>query len=333
MAKESATRVSVIVPVFNRERYIEECLESILATRYPELEILVVDDGSTDSTPAILEEIRARAGEIVRVLHHPGRQNRGPSSSRNLALARAAGAYVCFLDSDDLMLSHRFTWAVPLLDRDRELDGVIEVTQVFFENDLQIDLWGNRPRRYGPTVRAIAPADFPSECLLERRCSMHTSNILVRSRLFARAGIFRPANKRSEDFHLWLRMLACGRFAVGSIDRPVTLYRRHGENVWTPHGRDGIRDLGVLADVLAWARRSPHVPTANAMVLREAYRRKARRCLAMLRADRDRRALIALARSLLAVDRSWLRDRSFLANVIRGLIDRSIRPRGKEAAR
>lgn len=245
MAVERATRVSVIVPVFNRERYVEQCLDSILATRYPELEILVVDDGSTDSTPAILEDVRARAGGMVRVLHHPGRQNRGPSSSRNLALARAAGAYVCFLDSDDV----------------------------------------------------------------------------------------RPANKRSEDFHLWLRMLACGRFAVGSIDRPVTLYRRHGENVWTPHGRDGIRDLGVLADVLAWARRSPFVPTANAMVLREAYRRKARRCLAMLRAERDRRALIALARSLLAVDRSWLRDGGFLANVIRGLVDRSIGPRGKKAAR
>lgn len=331
-AGQRGTNVSVIVPVFNCERYIEECVESILASRYPHLEILVVDDGSTDSTPAILEEIRARVGDVVRVLWHPGRRNLGPSSSRNHALARAAGAYVCFLDSDDLMLPHRFERAVPLLDRDPELDGVVEVTQVVLEDDRQADLWGNRSRRYGPTVRAISPADFPSACLLERRCSMHTSNILVRARLFARAGVFRPANRRSEEFHLWLRMLACGRFAVGGIDRPVTLYRRHGGNMWTPHGRDCLRDLGVLTDVLAWARRSPHVPAANAMVLREAYRRKARWCLAMLRAERDRRGIIALARSLLAADRSWLRDRGFVGNVSRALLRRSAGLRGEGAA-
>jgi hypothetical protein len=152
---------------------------------------------------------------------------------------------------------------------------------------------------------------------------MHTANILVRSGLFSRAGVFRPENRRSEDFHLWLRMLACGRFAVGAIDRPVTLYRRHGGNVWTPHRRDSIRDLGVMADVVAWAGRSPHVPAGNLLVLREAYRRKARWCLAMLRRERDRVGMIALARSLLAADRSWLRDRGFVANVGRVLLHRS----------
>jgi glycosyltransferase involved in cell wall biosynthesis len=325
-----ARKVSVIVPVFNRERYVAESIDSILATGYPNLEILVVDDGSTDSTPGILEEIRALAGTVVRVLRPAGRGPRGPSASRNLALAEAVGHYVCFLDSDDLMLPHRFERAVPLLDRNPALDGVIEVTELLFEDDREMDLWGDRARRYGPTVPTISPADFPAACLLERRCSMHTSNILVRSQLFARAGVFRPENQRSEDFHLWLRMLACGRFAVGGIDRPVTLYRRHGENVWTPHERDCIRDLGVLADILAWARRSPHVSRANARVLREAYRRKARWCLAMLRAERDRSGMIALAWSLLAADRSWLADRGFLANVSRGLLRLPAGSRGRE---
>lgn len=326
-----AAPVSVIVPVFNRERYVAACIESILATHYPRLEILVVDDGSTDSTPAILEEIHERAGNVVRVLQHAGRRNLGPWASRNLALSHAAGDYVCFLDSDDLMLPHRFERSVDLLDGDPEIDGVMEVTQVVFENDREIHLWGGRATRYGPTVASISPAEFPAACLLDRRCTMHTANLLVRSRLFSRAGVFRPENRRSEDFHLWLRMLACGRFVVGAIDRPVTLYRRHGDNVWTPHGRDCIRDLGVLGDVLAWARRSPHVPPANVRVLREAYRRKARWCLAMLRGERDRGEMVALARSLLAADRSWLRDRGFVANVGRTLLHRPARRAAREA--
>ena len=108
--------------------------------------------------------------------------------------------------------------------------------------------------------------------------------------------------------------------------------RRHGGNMWSPHGRDCLRDLGVLTEVMAWARRSPHVPAANAMVLREAYRRKARWCLAMLRAERDRRGIIALARSLLAADRSWVRDRGFVGNVSRALLRRSAGSRGEGAA-
>jgi hypothetical protein len=152
---------------------------------------------------------------------------------------------------------------------------------------------------------------------------MHTSNILVRRRLFEKSGVYRPTRERSEDFHLWLRMAACGRFAVGEIERPVTRYRRHEGNVWSPDPGDSVRDVQVLADVLDWARRSPHVSERNVAVLREAHRRKARWCLAMLRAEGDRAGLAALSRRLLTRDPRWILDRVFAGNVVRGLLSRS----------
>lgn len=322
------TPVSVIVAVYNRERYVRECVASILATGYPALEVLVVDDGSTDSTPAVLDALETEHGGVVRVLHNPGRSNRGQKASTNLALARARGDYVCFLDSDDVMLPHRFGTSVPLLDADPTLDGIVEITELLFEDDERRRAWGERSTRYGPRVDALPADGFLAACLLDRTCSMHTSNILVRRALFERSGVYRPTRERSEDFHLWLRMAACGRFAVGEIGRPVTLYRRHEGNVWAPGPGDSLRDVHVLADVLAWARRSPHVSARNVAVLREAHRRKARWCLSMLRERGDRAGLAELGRGLLARDPSWILDRGFGGNLARGLLGRPRRPRG-----
>ena len=327
-----ATKVSVIVPVFNRERYVRECVESILSTGYENLEILVVDDGSTDATPDILADIQKTSGDVVRVLRHPGGGNLGQKPSANLAISRSSGAYVCFLDSDDVMRPYRFERAVPLLDGDTGLEGVVEVTELFFEDPAQLERWGDRAPRFGPKVSAIPAEEFLRACLLDRTCSLLTSNMLVRRDLFEKSGVFRPTRDRSEDFHLWLRMVAVGRFAVGEIARPVTLYRRHGDNVWTPQGRDSVRDVHVLADVLSWARGSPHVSAANVAVLREAYRRKARWCLAKLRAEGDRGALARLARALLREDPFWALDRRFVGNLSRGIFGRSRAPES-EASR
>jgi glycosyltransferase involved in cell wall biosynthesis len=282
--------VSVIMPVFDRAPFVRASVESVLATGYPALEIVAVDDGSTDGSGPILEELRSRNAAVVRVLRHPGGRNAGPWASRNLALTEATGAYVCFLDSDDLMLPHRFERAVPLLDADPELDGVVEVAQLLFDDEEARLRWGRRALRYGPRVASIPADGFLAACLLDRVCSMHTSNILVRARLFERAGVFRHRG-RSEDFHLWLRMAACGRFAVGETRRPITLYRRHAGNIWMPDPLDSLRDAAVLASALAWVRRSRNVSPANRAVLLRAYRNKIRWCARMLHAADRKRAL------------------------------------------
>ena len=103
-------KISVIIPVYNAEKYIEAPLESLLAQSYRELEIIAVDDGSSDSTPDILGAVASR-DERVRVVRL---ENGGASRARNVGLDIASGEYIGFADADDLAMpdkDSRRAWA------------------------------------------------------------------------------------------------------------------------------------------------------------------------------------------------------------------------------
>ena len=95
----SMKKISVIVPAYNIEPYLGRCLDSLLAQSYPELEIIVTDDGSTDGTAALLDRYAAEYPQIV-AIHQP---NGGVTSARLAALKQATGDYIGFVDGDDLV--------------------------------------------------------------------------------------------------------------------------------------------------------------------------------------------------------------------------------------
>ena len=90
-------RISIIIPAYNVEKYLRNCMDSVINQSYPEIEAIVVDDGSTDKTGLIADEY-AKNDKRVKVVH---KNNEGPSSARNIGMMRASGEYVMFLDSDD----------------------------------------------------------------------------------------------------------------------------------------------------------------------------------------------------------------------------------------
>ena len=94
-------KVSVIVPVFNVEKYLKQCIESILSQTYRNLEILLIDDGSTDSSGIICDQYGEK-DQRVKVVH---KKNGGLSSARNMGIDAATGAYIAFVDSDDSVCS------------------------------------------------------------------------------------------------------------------------------------------------------------------------------------------------------------------------------------
>lgn len=98
--------ISVIVPVFNTEEYLNRCLDSIINSTYKELEIIGVDDGSTDCSPEILEQYASIDNRIT-IIHQ---DNQGVSVARNKGLESAVGEYVCFIDSDDWIHEQFFTY-------------------------------------------------------------------------------------------------------------------------------------------------------------------------------------------------------------------------------
>jgi len=112
--------VSCIIIFLNGEKFIEEAIESIFSQTYPNWELLLVDDGSTDNSTVIALEYAQKYPEKVHYLEHENHQNRGMSASRNRGIDHAQGEYITFLDADDVWLSHKLEQQVAILESQPE---------------------------------------------------------------------------------------------------------------------------------------------------------------------------------------------------------------------
>ena len=122
-------QVSVIIPVYNVAQYLRQCLDSVTGQTLSDIEIICVNDGSTDGSPAILEEYREKDGRITVI----SRENGGVSAARNCGMAHARGKYVYFLDSDDFIDPQALENLVRLAE-EKAADGVHFATRPFYES-------------------------------------------------------------------------------------------------------------------------------------------------------------------------------------------------------
>jgi glycosyltransferase involved in cell wall biosynthesis len=123
------TLVSSIIAFKNSEKFLEEAVESVIAQTYDNWELLLVDDGSTDSSTAIALRYAEQSPETVHYLEHAGHQNLGAAASRNLGFRYARGEYVALLDSDDVWLPHKLEDQVAILDSHPEAGMVFGQSQ------------------------------------------------------------------------------------------------------------------------------------------------------------------------------------------------------------
>src|SRR6185503_3119864 len=124
--------VSVVIPVFNGERFLREAVESVLAQNYSPVEIIVVDDGSTDRTPNVARSLP----ETVRYLHQT---NHGPAAARNRGIEQAQGSLIAFADADDLWPAGKLEVQLPYLIRDPKIDIVLgRIQQVLLSETQEI---------------------------------------------------------------------------------------------------------------------------------------------------------------------------------------------------
>jgi glycosyltransferase involved in cell wall biosynthesis len=244
------SRVSAIVPVYNRAHCLRAAVDSLRATGYSDLEILIVDDGSTDQTLNVAKALEAEAPSTIRVLRHPDGLNHGPGASRNLGVHESSGAYLCFLDSDDLVLPHRFEVAVPLIEDDATIDGVSEPFNI---QD------GNEPPRASVEKRSALISR-----LLGPGLRWNTNSILLRKACFLDVGGFSERLRTCEDVVLWLKLALSARIVSGS-SQAVSVYRRH-------EGNTALileNSLRAYLEVQQWSR-SRALDEAGIRVLREA---------------------------------------------------------------
>lgn len=120
----SRPRVSVVCPFLDAEAYLEEAVDSVLAQDFPDFELLLVDDGSSDRSSEIAQEFAKRDPHRVRYLDHRGHANRGTTISRNVGIAHAQGELFAFIDADDRWRPSKLREQVELLDRLPEVDAV-----------------------------------------------------------------------------------------------------------------------------------------------------------------------------------------------------------------
>ena len=113
------TKVSIIIPAYNQARFLAQAVDSALQQTHPNLEVVVVDDGSTDETPQVADSFASRPN--VRIIHQA---NAGLPGARNRGLVESTGDYVCFLDSDDYYAPDKVARQAALLDADPELGFV-----------------------------------------------------------------------------------------------------------------------------------------------------------------------------------------------------------------
>jgi teichuronic acid biosynthesis glycosyltransferase TuaG len=197
--------VSVIVPVYNAEKFIRETLDSVLSQNYPSLEIVAVDDKSTDSSLAILNEYAAKHPNFV---VHEQEQNGGAAVARNTALELAKGQYIAFIDSDDVWLPGKLEEEMKLLNETK--------SPLIYTALMTTDEEGNPNKK----IRKV-PSKATYHTLL-RNTVIATSSVVLDRNVF---GDFRmPLLRSGQDYATWLMLLRKGAVARG-IKTPYVRYR------------------------------------------------------------------------------------------------------------
>jgi len=203
--------VSVIVPVYNGAAFVTDAIESALAQTYTDVEVIAVDDGSTDGTPAAL----ARFGSRIRV-HR--RSNGGLAAARNSGLERATGTFVALLDADDV-------WEPGFLEYTVARLATADESMVGVSSGWVLADPSGRPLSH---TRAIQGSTFTVRDFL-RRCPFPPSTVVVRRAAMRAAGGFDESIRATEDWDLWLRLTVSGR-TFGAVDQCLCRYRVHEQN-------------------------------------------------------------------------------------------------------
>ncbi len=189
-------KVSIVIPVYNAAATVRRALESIFAQTFTDYEIVLVDDGSTDQTRAILQQY----GDRIQLVEQP---NRGPSAARNNGVHHSTGEFLAFLDADDQFLPQRLELSVAALLRDP--DAALVYSDMIDVNEAGEDLH----RSHISPETAHAPT---MEEMLARIWPIIPSTVLMRRAAFDRAGGLREELISAEDIHFWLLMREQGHF-------------------------------------------------------------------------------------------------------------------------
>lgn len=217
--------VSIITPVFNGEQFLEETLTSIANSTYENLEIIVVDDGSTDGSLAIAHKTLAESGRAHKIFTKP---NSGEADSDNFGLSKSSGEYVAFISADDLVHESLVTESVKVLENQRHV-------VVTYPNWRKID-------ESGRELGTVEPEDFSRAALYGDMLCLPGPGAVIRRSAFKDGTARRPEYRYISDFRQWLDLALVGDFV--KIQKSLASWRLHG------HQQTNTASAKAMADEL-----------------------------------------------------------------------------------
>ena len=233
--------VSAIIPVFNGAQYLAKAIDSVLAQTYSPIEVIAIDDGSTDESPEIL----AGYGDKICCIRQV---NRGVGAARNRGILAARGEYVAFLDQDDWWYPQKIERQLAALANSDV--GFVHTHTVYFDDVTQT---------FCPPLDPEAkPEEYVGWCFekLLFGNAICNSSVLVRRELFAQVGLCDPIIEGNtvQDYDLWLRLSQVTPFAY--VGEPLTVFRLHSHQGTSNHRMMLREQIKVLQ------RRLPGLPSA-----------------------------------------------------------------------
>jgi glycosyltransferase involved in cell wall biosynthesis len=219
---DSIVRASLLMTVYNCQNYLRTSVESALSQVAEEFEVVVIDDGSTDLTPQILDEF---GDPRLRVMHC---ERMGRARALNFGVARCAAPYVAILDADDVALPHRLHQQV-----------------AYLESHADVALVGSRYRPYidqhgNPMSEDVFPLRFSEIAheLSQFRCPLFHSSVMFSKQRICDAGGYDESLTSNEDWDLYVRLALAAQLPIANINERLSLKRLHPKQFFW--GEDGV---------------------------------------------------------------------------------------------
>ncbi|WP_379952666.1 glycosyltransferase family 2 protein [Dokdonia sp. R78006] len=239
--------VSVIIPVYNAEKFIEKSIASALF--FDEVnEVVVVDDGSTDNSRLIIKNYQ-RIDDRVKIFHHKGNLNKGRSASRNLGMLMAKEPYITFLDADDFYLENRFVRDKILLEQE-DLDGTYNAVGFeFYRNTIEEE---QHHFRTATLSKDVVPEELFENIVSSKLGYLHLNGLTIKRSVCDSIGFFNEDLVVAEDSDFIFKLAIKKRLAASSINNIVSKRGIHDTNIFNNKSLYQEYNLKLYESLIDW---------------------------------------------------------------------------------
>jgi glycosyltransferase involved in cell wall biosynthesis len=197
-------KITVIIPVYNRPGFVKEAIQSVLDQTYSNVEIIVVNDGSTDDTPLVLQSF----GDKIRIIHQ---ENRGVSAARNTGIKNSKSKWIAFLDSDDIWLPEKLHLQIQFFENHPDA-RICQTEEIWIKDGKRLYPKKKHKKKSGMIFKNCLPL-----------CIVSPSAVMIHREMFDLVGVFDESLPACEDYDLWLR-ISC-QYPIYLLDKPLIIKR------------------------------------------------------------------------------------------------------------